>query len=526
MTDPYVSPNYSRKLTRYLESALPTFGVGFIPEGNYHEVCGAEAGSGDVGLISQFSRQIGCPEDDPTQWKDKRLHFRTQFDKARNCFVGRVRKMADYSADTDAEKDSRKRHAYAAQAAYTIGRDCLRKFQDVQGGLEKYTESASDLIESMPAGVKTALKTDNTGKVWSSIDEAITHNPELEPIYSNKYGLSDAQWDSHKRYMIFSAIDTTNIPQGSNTLAAIKRRYERSMKGLTNNSDSNNTNESNNNIRGGVAKSAARTRRRKKPHRTTVKNAAANVSAANLNLLSSNLSKITLTAATGGGTAAASTPAPAFVFPSLISVNIDDLAKDSAGKSYNVKTFMAWKEKHLSDTQITHIVSTIQSGTPSSRTVVMRVKLLPLLYYYTSASILFNYFEKLKDKIQDKYSKLINIMLRLNISKKTELYKKAQQEYELLHTLLSTYTDLELLSLCQTVFDTYDNVFGRITKIDSLNETIMDYNKLMNYFNKSMTYYLEQSPIPLYNLRIHQIWPYLKDEPVNELIEQIAKIFN
>jgi hypothetical protein len=92
--------------------------------------------------------------------------------------------------------------------------------------------------------------------------------------------------------------------------------------------------------------------------------------------------------------------------------------------------------------------------------------------------------------------------------------------------MLTSYTDIELLSLCQSVFDTYNNVFGKIKKVDLTNETIIDYNSLINYFNTSMSYYLKISPIPLYNLRVHNIWPYLKDEPVNELIEEIARIFN
>lgn len=207
-----------------------------VPEGGYKSVCGTTAPVTAIGsvtpsgsdLLDRFMGQIGCPGDKPSTWTSHKAQYRAQFDKARQCFRGRVDAMSAYTANTEADKDARASHAYAAQAAYTIGRDCLRKIGDVTGAEEAYYDSAMahiDGAEAIQPGVKAALM----GGTDSSFKSAIVANPYLGPLYTKDYGMTPEQWAIYQSFLRFSSLNAATYANTSGRRANAMWAYQAMM---------------------------------------------------------------------------------------------------------------------------------------------------------------------------------------------------------------------------------------------------------------------------------------------------------
>lgn len=176
-------------------------------------------------LVDTFMGQIGCPGDDPHTWESRQAHYRAQFDKARQCFRGRVDAMKAYNANTPEEKEARASHAFAAQAAYTIGRDCLRKISDVLGAEDAYRASAIAHINEASA-VKPNIKEALTDAGDGTLEAVIRANPYLGPLYAKDYGMSEEQWAIYHSFLRFSTLKASNYANTDGLRAKAMRAYQ------------------------------------------------------------------------------------------------------------------------------------------------------------------------------------------------------------------------------------------------------------------------------------------------------------
>lgn len=189
---------------------------------NYSTVCGrverptnAPSITGSH-VLDQFKTQIGCPEVSPLNWAERRGYYREQFEKAKQCFHGRVSTMGRFTAETEEDERSRQGHAHAAQAAYVVGRNCLRKFANIPGAEERFTTSAQSLITDVNAiqpGVKAALNT------------ALETSVPLQTLYTETYGLTPDQWDIYRKFLQYTAIKASNYHRGEAEVAAVARNF-------------------------------------------------------------------------------------------------------------------------------------------------------------------------------------------------------------------------------------------------------------------------------------------------------------
>lgn len=242
-------PPLMRALTSYMESTQTEYNV---PRSgpNYHTVCGRTAGATNTTpsptgsrVLDQFKDQIGCPSTGgPLEWAAKRDEYKAQFNKAKQCFSGRVRGLQGHAMTNNASRMSRKTHAHAAQAAYVVGRNCLRKIADVPTALHRYNTSAQALINSVSTtdpGIKTALNAEfpiNPNYADSTtnpvLDVGLSVNPILKKVYEETYGLSPAQWTLYHKFLQYSAMKAENYTYSERnirgsipTVAEVEREF-------------------------------------------------------------------------------------------------------------------------------------------------------------------------------------------------------------------------------------------------------------------------------------------------------------
>lgn len=216
-------PNILEGLTRQFER---THGQYIVPPKeetlpNYHTVCGRDdtdrsTAATHTNLLTQFTEQIGCPARNHESWVAQKNYYRDQFAKARICFHGRAKAMGDHTAITPEEVASRQRHAYAAQAARVLGRNCIRKFANIPGAEGIFEESAESLINSVNTaqpGVRAALNAE------------LAAGRPLQIIYEETYGLSPHQWDLYRKFLQYSAVKASNYKQGETQVAAARNAF-------------------------------------------------------------------------------------------------------------------------------------------------------------------------------------------------------------------------------------------------------------------------------------------------------------
>jgi hypothetical protein len=487
----FVSPGYSRGLTDYMITTRPQYEVddASLPFVDYQDVCGKDKAKTED-LISQFTRQIGCPSPTRSEWVSKKKHYREQFDKARQCFRGRVLKMGDYAANTPEEKASQQGHAFAAQAAYTIGRDCLRKFEDIPGGVDTYSTSADRLVTGMRADVRDALLTDDTGKKHTSVDGAVEAHPLIGPIYNNQYGLTPAQWEAHKRYLSFSAIDPSAYEGGKKTLDDVKRQYvlaflppSAAREGVTavggageNRSATSSNNRTRKNTKNKNVKRTSTMNNRKTK----------NTKNANLNaVLDAELKK--------------------FPRPDLETVTAKEIEAHAKDKSFHFSKYLEWI-KTAPKFNETELAAIARLENKEKHKELMLALILPSIYYFTSMNLLmlliqiFNYYVKPMVDDMLKGEKLTTYVEDLQSSM---LYLKTLHPmFDSLKTRI--YGDLEFI----------------VSNIPGETPLGRDIYKLLTY-KKEMTKYVEQRK-RIISIHTSDIWQYIKDEPTDKVLYEMC----
>jgi len=342
-----------------------------IAQPRYEDVCG-DKGRRDI--FSQFSDQIGCFAEDehPSDWIASREKFRGQFDKARQCFYGRVKRMDRFTANTAANRESRNGHAFAAKAAYTLGRNCLRKFSDVPGTVaeDRFQKSADELIDSLSQdGVKAALRANG-----NTIHEGVLEDPALKELYERTYDLEPEHWETYRKYAVLTAPDfnVTKYDGGEAMLRIDEKKYldtffETKPK----------TPESAGAVGGaGMASTNNTTRRtKKKKGKKTSKNKKTTVRAME-NAVAFNAA---LAEAVAKNTAETSR------FPELETVTYDALQKDAEGKLFHYEDVKTWYELPRVQTLI-KLIDGVGTSERLENQFMLEI-IAPFLYYKASFEI-------------------------------------------------------------------------------------------------------------------------------------------
>jgi hypothetical protein len=356
-----------------------------IDQPRYEAVCGS-TGSGNI--FKQFSEQIGCfsKDEHPSDWIDNRERFRKQFDKARQCFYGRVKRMNSFTANTNVTRKSRKGHAFAAKAAYGLGRNCLRKFADMPGSVaqDKFKNTADTLIDSLTQNsVKKELRANG-----STINDGLRADDSLKELYERTYDLEPENWAKFRHYAVLTAPDfeAKNYEGGTAALRDAEKAYMDTFFETKPNTpesggavggagkpsyNTTGTNKSKG-ADGGAGKpsyNTTRANKSKKGRKTMKKNNASRTAANNIELEKCEEENCR--------------------FPELETVTYEELEDAAKGSTYDMKDMPAWIESPRMKT----LVSLLRS---SQRTHIDSIKLekqimleliAPLLYYKTSFAI-------------------------------------------------------------------------------------------------------------------------------------------
>ena len=171
--------------------------------------------SGGTNVLSDFSREFGCSEPDPTKWKAMSKIFSKKFRTARKCLTRRISEMGKYNGGTSAERDQRKRHIYPIKTAYTLGRNCLRKFTTRKNAVRNFTKSVNTRLARLG---KPNILSNSVYGLAPTIAQHIKER-QLKAIYNNNYGFADANAWSREFNSRVEAVPATgrNASNSSNS---------------------------------------------------------------------------------------------------------------------------------------------------------------------------------------------------------------------------------------------------------------------------------------------------------------------
>jgi hypothetical protein len=396
-----------------------------IDRPGYEAVCGS-TGSGNI--FKQFSEQIGCfsKDEHPSDWIDNRERFRKQFDKARQCFYGRVKRMNSFTANTNVTRKSRKGHAFAAKAAYGLGRNCLRKFADIPGSVaqDKFKNTADALIDSLTQNsVKKELRANG-----STINDGLRADDSLKELYERTYDLEPENWAKFRHYAVLTAPDfeAKNYNGGAEMLRNAKQVYRDTFFETKPNSPESSG------AAGGAGNATTYNTRRstKKKGKKTYKNRKTTASSAAENAAAFNEA---LAEALAKNTANISR------FPELETVTYDVLQKAAEGKTFEYVKVNTWYE--LPSIQIMFGLLDKVGTNEKLENRLMLELIAPFIYYRTSFEIIDLIHYILTNERLDKQSvffslvdykfnklkgRLLNDYFRLNYYLYTNLFNKSK----------------------------------------------------------------------------------------------------
>ena len=143
-------------------------------------------------ILSEYQKEFGCSESSPSNWSERRENYTRRFQTAKKCLTRRIKTLGKYNAETPENKVARSRHLYPIKTAYTLGRNCLRKFTTRKNAVNIFTDSVNRRLRSI--GKPNVLYNEHYGlspSIKNHINEA-----ELGNIFRRNYGMSRNEWNA------------------------------------------------------------------------------------------------------------------------------------------------------------------------------------------------------------------------------------------------------------------------------------------------------------------------------------------
>ncbi len=138
----------------------------------YKDVCDHGASADPKNIRNAFSG-LRCPSEKLHEWSSQSKNYTRKFIKAKQCMQRRITRMKNFSAETNALKEARRKHIYPIEVAYAFGKNCARKI-GTQKNVNTFTKSTDELIrriselqpdikESIPDSLNSKIQTDRAG---------------------------------------------------------------------------------------------------------------------------------------------------------------------------------------------------------------------------------------------------------------------------------------------------------------------------------------------------------------------------
>lgn len=123
--------------------------IAFEDREKYKDVCDIrkKADRTNTDVLKAFSG-LECPGTELHEWESHRPLYLQKFKKAKQCVQRRITKMKDFSARSNTNKATRKKHIYPIQVAYAYSKDCLKKIGSKKNQ-DLYEKSVDELIKKM-----------------------------------------------------------------------------------------------------------------------------------------------------------------------------------------------------------------------------------------------------------------------------------------------------------------------------------------------------------------------------------------
>jgi hypothetical protein len=162
-----------------------------LNESEYHPVCEYKLKKGFTpkNVVNAF-KGLECSEPELYQWNTKRSDYTQQFKKAKQCLERRLTRMKRYPANTNEQRETRKRHSYPIKVAYAFGKDCLKKMGS-QRRRELFEKSVNSLVNQV-----AELRPDVRNYFGNSIEQSIrelNRDDYIKEVLDRQYYAPDIQ---------------------------------------------------------------------------------------------------------------------------------------------------------------------------------------------------------------------------------------------------------------------------------------------------------------------------------------------
>jgi hypothetical protein len=160
---------------------------------SYKDVCDRGSSSNAKKIRNAFSG-LRCPAERLHEWNAQSKNYTKRFVRAKQCLQRRITRMKKFSAKTEQQKESRRKHIYPIEVAYTYGKNCARKIA-TQKNINDFTRSTNALIKHVSESQENI-----TDIIPESLNAKIQANHRsLNAIAKTPY-YSPEQWNTINKY--------------------------------------------------------------------------------------------------------------------------------------------------------------------------------------------------------------------------------------------------------------------------------------------------------------------------------------
>ncbi len=170
-------------------------------EASYKDVCDRNSSSTAKNIRNAFSG-LRCPAERLHEWNAQSKNYTKKFVRAKQCMQRRITRMKKFTANTEQQKEMRRKHIYPIEVAYTYGKNCARKIGTLKN-VNDFTRSTNALLahvsESQQNASGSAAAPANNG-IPKSLNTKIQKNHrDLHAIAKTPY-YSPEQWNIINKY--------------------------------------------------------------------------------------------------------------------------------------------------------------------------------------------------------------------------------------------------------------------------------------------------------------------------------------
>lgn len=219
----------------------------------YDDVCdiSSKKNRKNTNVLTSFS-SLQCPGTELHEWESHKPLYMRKFKKAKQCVQRRITKMKDFSARTNANKTSRKRHIYPIQVAYAYGKDCLKKFgsnkeqqifkESVDSLINKISESKPDIKTYFGNSIENVIHSRSNKNAIKEILDKKYYNSLQSNIINKERNIGYNRLNNDDKDKFFSIYDEgfsrnlryseseNNLNESENNLNEIIRPSSKTLK--------------------------------------------------------------------------------------------------------------------------------------------------------------------------------------------------------------------------------------------------------------------------------------------------------